>query len=71
MVLVTDFVLPRTEAAPRENVLIVKVGQDLLKSSITFQSRGGVTVVEAAMVGADDLVAGLEPGIEVLLARVF
>lgn len=61
VVLVSDLVLPRTETATGENVLVVQVRKDLLESSVTLQSGGGVAVVETAVVGADNFVTGLKP----------
>lgn len=60
MVLITDFVLPRTESAPGENILLLQVGENLVQSAVALQAGGGVSVVETAHVGADDLVLGLK-----------
>lgn len=60
MVLVTDLVAPATEAATGPDVLGLEAGQDLSEGTLTLEGGGGVTVVEAAVVGRDDLVGGLE-----------
>ena len=60
MVLVADLVTPRTEATTGPDVLLLHLGQDLGEGTLTLQRGGGVTVVEAAVVGRDDLVGGAE-----------
>lgn len=60
MVLVTDLVAPATEATTGPDVLLLESGQDLGESTLTFQGGGGVAVVEAAVVGGDNLIGGLQ-----------
>ena len=60
VVLVTDLVAPATEAATGPNVLGLEAGQDLSEGTLTLKRGGGVTVVETAVVGRDDLITGLE-----------
>lgn len=56
MVLITDFVLPRTESAPGKNVLLLQVRQNFIQSTVTLQAGSGVSVVETTHVRADNLV---------------
>lgn len=58
MILVADLVAPATEAAARPDVALLELGQDLSESAFTLKSRGRVAVIEAAVVGRDDLVSG-------------
>lgn len=58
MVLVADLVAPAAEAAARPDVLGLQLGQELLEHALALERGGGVAVVEAAVVGAHDLVAG-------------
>lgn len=60
VVLVADLVLPGAEAAAREDVLGLEVGQDLLEGGVALVGGSRVAVVEAAVVGGDDFVLGLE-----------
>ena len=60
VVLVTNLVAPATEAATGPDVLLLELGQDLGKSALTLQGWGGVTVVEATVVGGHDLIGGLQ-----------
>lgn len=60
VVLVTDLVAPATETATRPDALLLELGQDLGQSTLTLQRGSGVTVVEAAVIGGDDLVARTE-----------
>ena len=60
MVLVADLVAPATEAATGPDVLLLHLGQDLGESTLALQRRGGVTVVEAAVVGGNNLIGGSE-----------
>ena len=60
MVLVTDLVAPATETATRPDALLLELGQDLGQSTLTLQRGGGVTVVEAAVVGGHNLITGAE-----------
>lgn len=71
VVLVTDLVAPAAETATRPDTLLLELGQDLGQSALTLQRRGGVTVVEAAVIGGDDLVARTEHlGVDETLDRV-
>lgn len=56
VVLVADFVLPRSKPTTRQNVLLLEVGQDLAQGTITLETGSGVTVVKATDVGADNFV---------------
>ena len=60
MVLVADLVAPAAEAATRPDVHGLELGQHLGEGTLTLQRGGGVAVVEAAVVGGDNLVAGLQ-----------
>ena len=60
MVLVTDLIAPATEAATRPDVHRLQLRQNLGKGAFTLQRGGGVSVVKAAVVGGDNLIAGLE-----------
>lgn len=60
MVLVADLVAPAAEAATRPDVHVLELGQELLEHTLALERGSGVAVVEAAVVGADDLVLGLE-----------
>ena len=60
MVLVADFVSPAAEAAAGVDVLFLELGEELFEDAFALEGWGWVTVVEAAVVGADDLVIGLE-----------
>ena len=56
VVLVADLVAPAAEAATRPDVLGLELGEELLEYSLALERRSGVTVVVAAVVGADNLV---------------
>ena len=58
VVLVADLVAPAAEAATRPDVLGLELGEELLEYSLALERRSGVTVVVAAVVGADNLVRG-------------
>ena len=60
MILVPNFVAPATEAAAGEDVAGLEFREELLKHAFALERRGWVAVVEAAVVGADDLVGGAE-----------
>ena len=60
VVLVADLVAPAAEATTRPDALLLQLGQDLGEGTLTLQGGGGVAVVEAAVVGGDDLVVGPE-----------
>lgn len=60
VVLVADFVAPAAEAAAREDVLFLQFGEELLEDALALEGRGRVAVVEAAVVGGDEFVGGLE-----------
>lgn len=60
VVLVTDLVAPATEAATGPDALLLELGQQLSEGTLTLQRGSGVTVVEATVVGGNDLVGRLE-----------
>lgn len=60
VVLVADLVAPAAEAATRPDVHALQLGQQLGQSTLAFERGSGVSVVEAAVVGGDDLVGWLE-----------
>ena len=60
VVLVADLVAPAAEAAARVDALGFELGEQLLEDAFALEGRGRVAVVEAAVVGAHDLVGGLE-----------
>lgn len=62
VVLIAHLVAPAAEASPREDVLGLQGGEELFEHAFALQGRGGVAVVEAAVVGRDDLVGRLEHG---------
>lgn len=60
VVLVTDLVPPGAEAATGPDVHVLELRQELLEDTLTLERWGWVSVVEAAVVSADDLVGRLE-----------
>ena len=54
------FVFPSTETTTGVNVLCLKLGHHLLESAVTLECWGWVTVVEAAVICADNLIIRLE-----------
>ncbi len=60
MILVPDFVAPAAEAAAGVDVEVLQLGQELLENAFALESRGRVTVIEAAVVGGDNLVGWAE-----------
>lgn len=56
VVLVADLVAPAAEAATGVDTLGLEAGQELGEDTLTLKGGGGVAVVEAAVVGGDDLV---------------
>lgn len=62
VILVAHLVAPAAEPAPREDVLGLQGGEELFEHALALEGRGRVAVVEAAVVGRDDLVGGLEHG---------
>lgn len=63
MILVPNFVSPAAEAAAGVDVVFVlQGGEELFENAFALEGRGGIPVVEAAVVGTDDLIVGLEHG---------
>ena len=60
MILIPDFVPPAPEAAARIDPHVLQLGEELFKNAFAFKAGGRVAVVEAAVVGGDDLVGGLQ-----------
>jgi hypothetical protein len=60
VILVADLVAPAAEAATGVDALGLEAGEELGEDTFTLERRGGVAVVEAAVVGGDDLVFGLD-----------
>ena len=60
MVLVTDLVTPRAEAAARPDIAVLQLGQELGEGALALERWRRVAVVEAAVVGGDDLVGGTQ-----------
>ena len=60
VVLVSDFVAPGAEAAAGEDGFLVEGGEEGFERAFALEGRGGVAVVEAAVVGGDDLIGGAE-----------
>mgnify|MGYP000929348754 CR=1 FL=1 len=60
VVLVTDLVAPATETATGVDVHVLQLGQELLEDTLTLKRGSGVAVVEAAVVGRDNLILGLD-----------
>ena len=62
VVLVADLVAPGAEAAAGVDVFLLEFGEELLQHALALEGRGRVAVVEAAVVGGDDFVVGLQHG---------
>ena len=60
VVLVADLVPPAAEATTGPDVHILELGEKLLEDTLTLERGSGVTVVELAVVGGDDLILGLD-----------
>lgn len=60
VVLVTNLVSPATEAATGVDVHVLELGKELSEDALTLQGGSGVTLVELAVVGRDDLILGLD-----------
>ena len=60
MILVADLVAPAAEAAAGVDVFCLELGQQGLEHAFALEGRGRVAVIEAAVVGRNDLVGGLE-----------
>lgn len=60
VVLIADLVAPAAEAATRPDVLLLQLRQQLGEGTLALQGWSRVAVVEAAVVGGDDLVVGPE-----------
>lgn len=60
VILVANLVLPGSEAAPGENIFALEIRQRLGQGIVTLEARRGIPVIEAANVGADDLVFGVQ-----------
>lgn len=58
VVLVADLVLPAAEAATRVDVLGLQLGQELCQHAVALKGGCGVTMVEFAVVGGNDLILG-------------
>lgn len=56
VVLVADLVAPAAEAAAGVDALLQEAGEELGEDTLTLEGGGWVAVVEAAVVGGDDLV---------------
>ena len=62
VVLVTHFVAPAAEAAAGVDVFFLEAREELFEDAFALEGRGWVAVVEAAVVGRDDFIVGLEEG---------
>jgi hypothetical protein len=60
VVLVCHLVLVGPEATATPDILLLQVGQCLLQHPVSLQRRGGVPVLQAAVVDGHDLVGGLD-----------
>ena len=60
VVLVANLVAPAAEATARQNVLSLQLGEELLQDTLTLQAGSRVAVVEAAVVGGNNLVLGAD-----------
>ena len=60
VILVADLVSPATEAATGVDVHVLELGKKFGEDTLTLQSGSGVTLVELAVVGRDDLILGLD-----------
>lgn len=60
MILISNLVLPGPETASGQDVLGPQVGESLVQDTIPLQAGGGISVVEPADIGADDLLLGLK-----------
>ena len=72
MILIPNLVSPATEPSTGVNVHVLKFGEELFEDAFALEGRGWVAVVEAAVVGRDDLIGGFEHvGVEEALDGVF
>lgn len=60
VVLVTDLVAPAAESATGVDAHLLQLGEELGKGALALEAWGWVAVVEAAVVGGDDFVLGLD-----------
>ena len=60
VILVSDFVAPAAEPAAGEDIAGLEFWEELLEHAFALEGWRRVAVVEAAVVGADDLVVGTE-----------
>ena len=72
VILIPDLVSPATEPSAGVNVHVLEFGEELFEDALTLERRRWVAVIEAAVVGRDDLVGGFEHvGVEEALDRAF
>ena len=60
VVLVANFVSPAAETTTRVDAHILKLGEELLENTLSLECRGGIAVVELAVIGGDNLILGLD-----------
>lgn len=60
MVLVANFVLPRSETPAGQDILLLEVGQDLGQRTITLKAGSRIAMVKATNVSADNLILWLQ-----------
>ena len=58
--MVSYFVLPTSKSSTGENVLRLKLGEEFLQDTITLERWCRITVIEAAVVGGNDLIGRLD-----------
>lgn len=72
MVLVANLVLPRPKAASGQDILLLKIRQNLRQRIVALYAGRGIPVIKAANIGADNLVIGCqEVGVDGALDTVF
>ena len=60
VILVTNFVFPRSKAATRQNIFLLEIGQHFGQGAVTLEARGGIAVVKATDVCADNFIIWLQ-----------
>jgi hypothetical protein len=58
--LISNFILPASKPSTGEDILGLELGEEFLQYPITLKGRRWVTVVEAAVVGGNDLISRLD-----------
>ena len=70
-ILVSNFILPASKSSTGEDIFGLKLGKKFLQNTITLEGGRRVTVVEATVVGRDNLIGRLDHlGVDKTLDRV-